>query len=139
MKSAPQPAAGESIEQLIEQLDSAVFDTREAAGTKLAAKGVAAIAALEKAAANGNLEVSSRATNILGGLLKSPDEATENTAFKALQNLADSDSASAARKARSILEKKYGMKNNGQGIVTAGGVIMPATPLAGRLSSTAVN
>ena len=79
------PAAGESVEQLIEQLDSADYDTREAACGKLAAKGKAAIAALEKAAANGNLEVSSRATTVLGKLLKSSDEATEKAATEALQ------------------------------------------------------
>ncbi len=113
-------ATGESLEQLIEQLDSAEFKDRENACEKLAAKGKAAIPALLKAAANGNLEVSSRATTILGKLLKSTDEATENAALKALENLADGDSPAVARKAKSLLENKNGLKNNAQG-----GIVMP--------------
>ncbi len=112
-------AASESVEQLIGQLDAADYDTREAACGKLAAKGKAAIAALEKAAANGNLEVSSRAATILGKLLKSSDEATEKAATDALQRLAEGDSPAAARKAKSILDKKN-MKNNAPGIVVPG-------------------
>ncbi|MEI8374967.1 MAG: hypothetical protein WCJ35_19255 [Planctomycetota bacterium] len=114
--------ARESVEQLIEQLDAADYDTREAACGKLAAKGKAAIAAIEKAAAHGNLEVSSRATTILGKLLKSSDEATEKAANAALQHLADGDSPAAARKARSILDKKNGLKANAPGM---GGIVMP--------------
>ena len=125
-------AAGESVEQLIEQLDSADYDTREAACGKLAAKGKAAIAALEKAAANGNLEVSSRATTVLGKLLKSSDEATEKAATEALQRLADGDSPAAARKAKSILDKKNGLKNNGPGMM-AGGIIVPGNGFGGQI------
>jgi len=115
------PAAGESVEQLIEQLDSAEFDRRESACGMLAAKGKAAIAALEKASATGNLEVSSRATAVLGKLLNSADDATEKAAAQALQRLADGDSPAAARKAKSILEKKNGPKNNTPGIAVPGG------------------
>jgi len=115
-------AAKESVEQLIEQLDAADYETREAACGKLAAKGKAAIAAIEKAAAHGNLEVSSRATTILGKLLKSSDEATAKAANEALQHLADSDSPAAARKAKSILDKKNGLKGNAPGM---GGIVMP--------------
>jgi hypothetical protein len=118
--AAPSAAAGESTEQLIEQLDSAEFDKREAACGKLAAKGKAAIAALEKAAVNGDLEVSSRAATVLGKLLKSSDEATAKAATEALHRLAEGDSPAAARKAKSILEKKDGVKNNPQGTVVAG-------------------
>ena len=113
-------AGGESVEQLIEQLDSAEFDKRESACGKLAAKGKSAIAALEKASASGNLEVSSRATTVLGKLLKSSDESTEKAAAEALQRLADGDSPAAARKAKSILDKKNGLKNNAPGIVVPG-------------------
>jgi len=113
------PSAGsESGEPLIEQLDSADYDTREQACTKLAAKGKAAIAALEKASANGDFEVSSRATAVLGKLLKSSDEATQKAANEALQRLADGGSPAAARKARSILDNKNGLKNNSPSIVS---------------------
>jgi hypothetical protein len=130
---AESPAAGESIEQLIEQLDAAEFKDREAACAKLTAKGKDAIPALEKAAANGNLEVSSRAATILGKLLKSSDEATENAALKSLHNLADGDSPAAARKAKSILEKKDGLKDNGQGMNMPGGIILPGNGFGGRI------
>ncbi len=130
--AAPSPAAaGESVAQLIEQLDAADFDKREAACGKLAAKGKGAIAALEKAAANGNLEVSSRATTVLGKLLKSADEATQKAANDALQHLADGDSPAAARKAKAILDKKDGFKNNqGNG---PGGIVVPGNGFGGRI------
>jgi hypothetical protein len=130
---AKSPAASESIEQLIEQLDAAEFKDREAACAKLAAKGKDAIPALEKAAANGNLEVSSRAATILGKLLKSSDEATENAALKSLHNLADGNSPAAARKAKSILEKKDGLQDNGQGMNLPGGIILPGNGFGGRI------
>jgi len=114
------PTAGESVEQLIGQLDSAEFDTRESASGKLAAKGKSAVTALEKASAGGNLEVSSRATGVLGKLLNSSDDATEKAAAEALQRLADGDNPAAGRKAKSILEKKNGLKNNTPGIVVPG-------------------
>ena len=87
---------------------------------------------MEKAAANGNLEVSSRATTVLGKLLKSSDEATEKAASEALQRLADGDSPAAARKAKSILDKKNGVKNNGPN-VAGGGIIMPGNGFGGQI------
>jgi hypothetical protein len=113
-------AAGETIAQLIEQLDSADFGTRDKAAGKLAARGKEAIAALEKAAANGDLEVSSSATTVLGKLLNSSDEATEKAANEALQRLADGDRPAPARKARSILDSKDKLNNNQPGITLPG-------------------
>jgi hypothetical protein len=132
--AAGSPAAAESIAQLVEQLDSADFGTREAACGKLAAKGKEAIPALEKAAANGNLEVSSRATGILGKLLDSSDKDTDDAALKSLHNLADGDSPTAARKAKSILEKKDGLKGNAQGMaMPGGGFVIPGGGFGGRI------
>ena len=91
---------------------------------------------MQKAAANGNLEVSSRATTVLGKLLKSSDEATEQTAKEALQHLADGDSPAAARKAKSILDKKDSLKYNGPGM-NGRGIIMPGNGFGGKSSSTA--
>ena len=54
----------------------------------------------------------------VGKLLKSADEATENAANDALQRLADGDSPAAARKAKSILDKKNGLTNNAPGMTT---------------------
>ena len=127
------PATGESVEQLIAQLDAPKYNDRETASEKLAAKGKAAIAALEKAAATGNLEVSSRAATVLGKLLKSSDEAVESAATEALQRLADSDSPAAARKAKSILDKKDGLKNNGPGLNGQGGIVLPGNGFGGQI------
>ena len=121
-------ATTESVDQLIEQLDSADFAKREAACSKLAGKGKEAIPALEKAANKGDLEVCSRALGVLGKLLKSSDDKTSKAAEASLQRLADGDSPSASRKAKSILDKKNGVpeKNNsfgpnGFGVVPGGG------------------
>jgi hypothetical protein len=116
--------AAESVDQLIQQLDDSEYAAREAACGKLATKGKEAIPALEKAAANGNLEVSSRATTVLGKLLKSSNEPTQQAATEALQRLSEGDSPAAARKAKSILEKKDGMKNNAPGL-NGGGIVVP--------------
>ena len=132
-KKAAPAAAGESVEHLIGQLDSPNFDEREAACGKLAAKGKEAVAALEKAAANGNLEVSSRATTILGKFLKSSDEPTEKAANEALQRLADGDSPAAARKAQSILDKKDSLKNNAPGLNGTGGIVLPGGGFGGQI------
>jgi len=126
-------ASRQSTDQLIEELDSADFETREQACGKLAALGKAAIAALEKAAANGNLEVSSRATAVLGKLLKSKDEATENAALKALEKLADGDSPAVARKAKSLLDNKNGLKNNASATNGMGGIVLPGNGFGGRI------
>jgi hypothetical protein len=120
VKDAKPVAAGETVEQLIEQLDSADFDTRDKASGKLAAKGKDAVPALEKAAANGDLEVSSAATNVLGKLLDSADEATTKAADEALQRLSDGDRPAAARKAKSILTKKNAANNNLPGVAIPG-------------------
>ncbi len=61
--------------------------------------------------ANGDLEVSSRATNVLGEMLNSSDDATETAASEALQRLADGDRPAAARKAKTLLNKKNGVSN----------------------------
>jgi hypothetical protein len=122
----------DAIERLIEQLDSADYDTRETACKKLAETGKAAVAALQKAAANGNLEVSSRATTVLGNLLKSSDKATEKAANDALEHLAEGDSPAAARKAKSILEKKNGVTNNNSGM-NGPGMIFPGNGFGGQI------
>ena len=114
--------SAEAIDQLIAQLDSAEFAQREDACGKLAARGKSAIPALEKAAATGNLEVSSRAATVLGKLLKSSDETTGKAAAAALQRLAEGDSPAAARKAKSILDEKNGKNNPG---TNAPGIVGP--------------
>lgn len=111
-KESKTAAPGATVEQLIEQLDAVDFAKREAACGDLAAKGKEAVPALEKAAVKGDLEVSSRALVVLGKLLKSADDKTSKTAEKSLERLADGDSPAAARKAKSILDKKNGVTTN---------------------------
>lgn len=112
VKPRDKAATSETVDRLIQQLDSADFATRETACGKLAAEGKAAIPALEKAAASGNLEVCSRALGVLDKLLKSSDEKTATAAEESLGRLADGDSPAAARKAKSILDKKNGVGEN---------------------------
>jgi hypothetical protein len=129
------PGENDSVAKWIEQLDAPEFHQREAACAKLVAKGKEAIPALEKAAATGDLEVSSRAATILGKLLKSSDEATENAALKALRNLADCDSPAAARKAQSMLNRQNGMNDGAQiqGAPGGGIVIQGNNGFGGRI------
>ena len=122
---AKSDVATETVDRLVEQLDSADFDKREEACSKLAAKGKVAIPALEKAATKGDLEVCSRALGVLGKLLKSSDEKTSKASEEALQRLADGDSPAAARKAKSMLDKKNGASETGRPFGPNGGFGMP--------------
>jgi hypothetical protein len=135
-KDAKAPASNASVDQLIEQLDSADFAKREAACGDLTAKGKEAIPALEKAAVKGDLEVSSRALNVLEKLLKSTDDKTSKAAEESLQRLADGDSPAAARKAKSMLDKKNGVttnKNNNNNPFQQNGMLMPGGFGGGRI------
>jgi hypothetical protein len=121
-----------TVDQLIEQLDSADFAKREAACTELGAKGKEAISALEKAAVKGDLEVSSRALTVLGKLLKSSDDKTAKATEESLKRLADSDSPGAAHKAKSILDKKNGVTtNNNNNPFNQNGLMMPGGNFGG--------
>ena len=125
---------GATIDQLIEQLDAADFAKREAACGDLAAKGKDAIPALEKAAVKGDLEVSSRALGVLGKLLKSSDDKTSKAAEVSLERLADGDSPAAARKAKSLLDKKNGVTtNNNNNPFPQNGMMMPGGFGGGRI------
>ena len=130
-KDAKAAAATESVDQLIDQLDSADYGKRESACGKLATKGKEAIPALEKAAVKGDLEVSSRALGVLGKLLKASDDKTSKAAEESLRRLADGDSQAAARKAKSILDKKNGVANNNNNPFGPGGLIVPGGGFGG--------
>jgi hypothetical protein len=135
-KDSKASSPGATVEQLIEQLDSADFAKREAACGDLAAKGKDAIPALEKASGKGDLEVSSRALGVLGKLLKSADDKTAKAAEDSLQRVADGDSPAAARKAKSILDKKNGVTNNNNNNLPFqqnGGMLMPGGLGGGRI------
>jgi hypothetical protein len=133
-KDGKAPSQNTTVDQLIEQLDAADFAKREAACGDLAAKGKEAIPALEKAAVKGDLEVCSRALGVLGKLLKSTDDKTSKAAEDSLQRLADGDSPAAARKAKSILDKKNGVtSNNNNPFQPNGGMMMPGGFGGGRI------
>jgi hypothetical protein len=134
-KDAKPASHSGSVDQLIEQLDSADFAKRESACGDLAAKGKEAIPALEKAAVKGDLEVSSRALTVLDKLLKSSDDKTSKAAEDSLNRLAEGDSPAAARKAKSILDKKNGVatNNNNNPFPPNGGMLMPGGFGGGRI------
>ena len=104
------------LSQWIEQLDAADFETRETACGKLAATGKAAVPALEKAAANGNLEVLSRATRALGTVAEIVRRDHAEGGRRVLHHLANGHRPTAASRAQSILDHKNGFRDNGRGV-----------------------
>ncbi len=129
-QAATTPASTETVDQLIEQLDAADFTKREAACGKLLDKGQEAIPALEKVAVKGDLEVSSRSLRVLDKLMNSSEENISKAAEDSLQRLRDGDSP-AARKAKSILDKKNGTSNNNNNPFQFNGGMMPGGGFGG--------
>ena len=105
----PQPASksdgltGKQAEQLIKDLDSDAFRTRERAAKKLEKAGVRAFDALVKHAGRGSLETRMRCFEILGKALQSDDKRVAAEAKKSLQKLAKSDNRGVANRAKSVL------------------------------------
>ena len=93
----------EEIAGWIGQLDSNRFAERKGASQKLEAAGQAAIPALATAAVGDSREVTLRALDILRKHLQEGDEFTKAAATEALQQIAAGDHASAARRAKDIL------------------------------------
>jgi len=117
--TAPRPAAadepaaaaavgdvptGGMIDGWIEELAAEQFAQREAASRSLAAAGAAAIAPLGAAIGRGDLEVSSRAVEILRGLLEADDPAVAAQAEQALERLAEGSDVTVARLAETTLD-----------------------------------
>ncbi len=103
--AADAPSADE-IAQWVEKLNSERFADRQAASEKLAAIGKPAIPALAKAAAGDSLEATIRSVEILKKLYGSSDESAKTAAKEALEQIAKSDNAAAARRAKEIVAPK---------------------------------
>ncbi len=96
--------ADDDIAQLVAQLDADEFTVRQQASEKLAELGGEAVDELQAAAVGTSLEVTSRAIQILEQWMSAPEPALRNQAKAALDQLAKSDSPSAARRAQRVLE-----------------------------------
>lgn len=92
-----------SADQLIEQLDAPEFASRQEASRKLTEGGKDVFPDVEKAAEAGSREVASRAIEILRSHFQGGDEGTREAARAALERLASGSNASAAQRARDIL------------------------------------
>ncbi|MGD0899278.1 MAG: hypothetical protein ABR915_15685 [Thermoguttaceae bacterium] len=102
-EKAAAPSEGQ-IAEWIRQLDADEFSRRETAQEKLAAAGKAAVPELAKAAVGDSLEVTVRSMDLLGKCYQSSDEATRKAAKDALETIAKSNRAAAARRAEQILK-----------------------------------
>jgi hypothetical protein len=94
----------ENIAQWVKELDSEDFTAREEATAKLIAAGRAAIEPVTKAADGESLEVTTRCLDVLAKLHGDKDAETKAAAQKALEGLAKSKNATAARRAKGVLK-----------------------------------
>jgi hypothetical protein len=92
------------IAQWIKDLDSDDFQVRQQASGRLIAAGRQAAVQVAKAAEGESVEVTVRCLDILSKLLRSPDADTKAEAKKALEGLAKSKNAVAARQAERLLD-----------------------------------
>ena len=99
----PAPSA-EEIAGWIKDLDSDKFAARDQASGKLADAGEAAIDAVTQAAISDSREVSTRAIEILRGLMQSGEKSTQGKAKAALEKLAAGQDDAAARRAAQALK-----------------------------------
>ncbi|MBM4093267.1 MAG: PDZ domain-containing protein [Planctomycetes bacterium] len=95
-ESGAEPTAAD-IRRWIEELDADQFAVRRVATDKLILAGKSVVRAVAEAACGSNLEVTARGTYVLRELALSDDEATQDCAMLALQQLADSQVKAAAR------------------------------------------
>lgn len=94
----------DKIRSWIEQLASPQFSQREEASRGLATAGADAVPPLAAAAAGPDLEASSRAIEILGGLLSADDPALAAAAEKAIEGLVDGPDGTAQQMSRAALD-----------------------------------
>lgn len=87
--AAEEPSAGLQIAALIDQLGADQFAQREAASRSLAAAGRQALEALGTAIRRDDLEIASRALEIVRGYLSSDDETLAGDAEKLLETIAE--------------------------------------------------
>ena len=98
------PASAEQLELWIQELVHPKFAVRQAASQKLVQSGKAGIEAVAGAALTDDLELATRCLSVLSEGLSSKREELQQAARTALQNLAQSENKSVARRARSALD-----------------------------------
>lgn len=101
------PLQQEKLLQLVADLNSDDFSVRRSATRSLKQSGREAIPQLARAAAQGNLEVTTRTIDILESLYTSRQERTSTDSELALEQLAVSENRSAAHRAEAVLNMYY--------------------------------
>src|SRR5262245_12925621 len=101
-KPAAAPTAAQ-IAQWIKDLDSDEFQVRQQASGHLISAGKQVAGQVAKAAEGDSAEVTARCLDVLSKLFGSPDADTKAEAKKALEGLAKSKNAGAARQAERLL------------------------------------
>jgi len=105
---AAEPAASappRQIAQWIRQLNAERFVDREVATERLIAAGAASVGPTLAAVAENNLEVTTRAVYVLQELALCPDDEASAAAHAALEKIAEPRLTSAARRARTTLDR----------------------------------
>lgn len=101
---AVEPPGSDQIATWIEQLGADQFAQREAASRSLATAGRAALAPLAVAIARDDLEVASRALEIVRGFLSSDDDGLAREAEQLLENIAEGPDSPVAQFAVGTLD-----------------------------------
>ncbi|NDC53842.1 MAG: PDZ domain-containing protein [Planctomycetia bacterium] len=101
---ADEPPAPAQIAEWIDQLGAEQFAQREAASRSLAAAGRAAVGPLAAAIGRDDLEVASRAVEIVRGFLSSDDEALAGQAEQVLEAVAEGPDTAVAQLAVGTLD-----------------------------------
>lgn len=124
------PAFAEGdVEKLIKQLDSDVYQERQAASKELSRLGKDAIPGLVKAAKDGNLETTAASIEILNGLMGSDDEATAQAAKDALKEISGDGQSAAAQRAADAIKPKEEFNPNQPNNNGRGGIIINGRPI----------
>jgi hypothetical protein len=101
--AAPANATADDIAQWVKQLDADKFADRQTASEKLFGAGKSVIPALTEAATGESLEVTIRSIDLLQRFTESEVKAVKDAAKEALNKIAQSDNAGAARRAKEVL------------------------------------
>ncbi len=123
-------ATEQTVQRLIEQLDSPRFSERMRATTNLQRLGSAAVKPLEKVVLGGSSEAAGRGLGILHSHSKSDDPQLATTAREALQRIAESDGPSAPLAQRILTPPQSASGSKGTRPVA---VPMPAVPVNQRI------
>jgi len=114
------PLRDAEITEWIADLDDSDFEIREKATGRLTNAGVRAIPAVAQAAESENLEVATRALQVLKTLYESKDPDAQAEAAIAIKRLCDSPRKSIARRAAAILDAPH---QKMKGATPAGGAL----------------